>query len=138
MKALVPIFNGLVEKGKLSIRNREKFDLWVNSLEGEVDIIVKKRKRKRSMAENNYYWGVVLEVIREEMGLSPEEVHDFLKAKFLKREVQVKGKMFEIIRSTTDLSTVEMEEYLENVRRWASTELGCYIPLPNEIDNSIN
>jgi hypothetical protein len=37
------------------------------------------------------------------------------------------------VRSTTSLNTVEMEEYVENIRRFAISELGCYIPEPNEI-----
>jgi hypothetical protein len=37
-----------------------------------------------------------------------------------------------IPRSTATLSTLEMEDYLARVREFASMELGCYIPEPNE------
>lgn len=40
----------------------------------------------------------------------------------------------EYARSTTELSTIEFEKYLEDIRRWASMKLSCYIPLPNEYD----
>lgn len=38
------------------------------------------------------------------------------------------------LRSTTDLTTIEMEEYLSKIRTWASMTLSCYIPEPNEVD----
>jgi hypothetical protein len=34
--------------------------------------------------------------------------------------------------STKKLTTVEFEEYLERVRRWAASFLSLYVPLPNE------
>jgi len=37
------------------------------------------------------------------------------------------------VRSTTSLNTVEMNEYIEQIRIFAVSELGCYIPEPNEI-----
>jgi hypothetical protein len=73
-------------------------------------------------------------MIAYEMGISDEEAHDFLKAKFNKKTIVVKEKEYEVIRSTTDLSTIEMEDFLEQVRRWAAEDLNCVIPLPGEVD----
>jgi len=38
----------------------------------------------------------------------------------------------EIRKSTSTLTTVEFEKFMEEVKRWAMKELGCYIPDPNE------
>jgi len=35
-------------------------------------------------------------------------------------------------RSTTQLDTKEFEEYMEKLRHFASVELACWIPEPNE------
>ena len=79
------------------------------------------------MDQNEYYWGVVLETLSD-TGYSTEELHEIFKFKFL----QDKIKHHSIIKSTSQLDTKEMEEYLENIRRFASLELGISIPLPNE------
>jgi hypothetical protein len=68
------------------------------------------------------------------MGLNKQETHEFLKHRFLTKEILVKGKMYEVTKSTTDLSTVEMEEYLETIRRWVIEDLKAIIPLPNEVE----
>jgi len=36
------------------------------------------------------------------------------------------------VKSTTQLSTLEMENYLEEIRRFASIKLNLIVPLPNE------
>lgn len=133
---MTPIFKGIIERSRLHLDDNDKFRDYIAHLGQniEVEVIVRKRRKKRSLAENNYYWGVVIAMLVIEMGLEDKQVHEFLKKEFLLQEIEIKGKMYKIIRSTTDLSTVEMEQYLERVRTWAATELSCRIPLPNEID----
>ena len=71
-------------------------------------------------------------ILGDHCGYDPEEMHLALKFKFLR-----KGKEgLETVTSTTDLSTVEFESYLERIRRWASLDLNCFIPQPNEVDYS--
>lgn len=89
---------------------------------------------QRSIPENNYYWGVVIELLAETTGFSPEEAHQAMKLKFLRI---VKGKI-ESVRSTTDLTVAEFETYLEKIRMFASQELSCWIPLPNQDENTFN
>lgn len=57
-------------------------------------------------------------------------MHEALKFKFLR--VEKEG--IESARSTTDLTTTEFEEYMNQIRIWALTELDVKIPLPNEVD----
>jgi hypothetical protein len=42
-------------------------------------------------------------------------------------------KEIKVPMSTKDLSTSEMENYLEAIRRYYLSEFGLLIPLPNEI-----
>ena len=85
-------------------------------------------KKKRSNPQNAYYWGILIKEIANETGYTPEETHAKLAYKFL----LVKEGSQPFVRSTTSLKTAEMEEYNENVRRWASDFLSLYLPLPNE------
>lgn len=96
-------------------------------------ITIAKKKNKRSLNQNAYYWGVVLKVIGDELGYFPEEMHKTFAKKFLKRFIDIGDECIAIGGSTKRLKTNEFEEYLENIRIFASSELGILVPLPNEI-----
>jgi hypothetical protein len=135
---MIPIFTGIVENGKLKLSDIDKFNSYLLSLRGGVEITIKKHRDQRSLEQNKYYWGVVIKLLTEEMGLSEDETHEILKYQFLKIHIdiqlkdRIEGAFY--VRSTTSLNTKEMEEYLEKIRTWASQELNCSIPLPNEVD----
>jgi len=86
----------------------------------------------RSQKQNAYYWGVVLKIMGSELGYLADEIHQLMTKEFLSYENL--GEKF--VKSTTKLNTKQMEEYLENVRRFATMELSCFIPLPNETEFS--
>ena len=99
----------------------------------QVQLSVTRKREKRSSNQNKYYWGVVLPLIAEITGYTIDESHDAMKMQFLvKRTAKVPT-----TKSTTDLSTAEMEEYLESIRRFAAVELSCYVPLPNEAQDMV-
>ena len=78
----------------------------------------------RSEKQNNYYFGVVVDMLSNETGNELEETHELLKLRFLKPM----GK-----KSTTELTTVEFNAFIERIQRWSAQELGCVIPDPNEV-----
>ena len=89
--------------------------------------------KSRFTRQNSYMWSVVYQAIADYTGHSTEEVHEFCKQMFLPRKfVQIGKREREVTKSTTDLGTVEMEEYLMRVRVFANQELGIIVPLPNE------
>jgi hypothetical protein len=101
-------------------------------------LMVVEKKNKRSTQQNRYYFGCVLPIVLE--GLrdagwkefeDAEEVHECLKHKFLKKHVaNADGEAMEKIASTKKLSTVEFNEYIENIAQWAAEYLNVYIPPP--------
>ena len=104
---------------------------YLRTLKEDVRVLVENkpsRKTNRSINQNNYYWGVVVKIMADFTGYTEDEMHDALRLKFLGKDGILKT-----MKSTKDLSTVEMEEYLANIRMWASRDLGVYIPLPNEV-----
>lgn len=126
-----PVFRGSVNNGKLMIRDKVNWDNHLFSFNGkEVRVSITTYKKSRSNNENRYYWGVVIQLISSETGAWPEDVHAEMKRMFLR----VGGDKIPITRSTTELTTVEMEKYLTNIRTWAGTELNIFIPLPNEVE----
>ena len=126
------IFKARVEKGKLVFDDEKSFSLIVWSLNGkEVSVTVAKPTRPRSGQQNRYYHGVVVPILSENCGYSNEEMHDALRMKFLCDNVAC---TLPRIKSTTELTTFEFEDYMSRIRIWASADLGCYVPVPNECE----
>lgn len=132
---LTPIFVCTPRGGVPVFSKRAAQDLraWLQTLEGqEVWAQFAKKKKRRSDNQNAYYWGVVVKMLGDHLGMTPEEVHDALKWKFLRKSVSG----LDTTRSTASLTTTNFEDYLQAVRTWASTELAFNLPLPNEVDFS--
>jgi hypothetical protein len=122
-------FPGKVENGKLMLDNRQAFGAMVGRLEGKrVVVQIGKQVNKRSLPQNSFYFGIVLKTLGDHVGYTTDEMHDLMKFKFLCVDPDATLKKW---KSTTKLSTIEFNEYLEKISQFAA-ELGCYIPDPNE------
>lgn len=88
----------------------------------------------RSIMQLRYYFGVVVKILSEETGYTPEVMHEHLKKIFLgyKEYDMPDGTTHIQIESTKGKTTVEFEDYLKEIRQWSGEFLNCYIPLPNE------
>lgn len=129
-----------VEGGKLA-QNIAKINAEIIKHEGKfIEITIKRKYKRRSIPENKYYFGVVIQIwkdlIYEEWGetWSSEQTHEFLKSHCNFKEIvnQNTGEIIKIPLSTSDLKTIEFEEYLEKCRRLAFDFFNVQIPLPNE------
>jgi hypothetical protein len=118
-----------------SIGGKQKLFDVLKQLKGTKLIKIEKYSKKRSSPQNRYYHAVVLKYLSETTGFSLSEMHEVLKAKFLpyERANRVTSEVVQFGRSTTELNTLQYEEFLEQVRVWALNELDCLIPLPNEV-----
>ena len=135
-------FQGKVDKdGVLRIVNRVYFDRFLKEelAEKEVTIEVKRKTRKRSNSQNAYYHSCVIPILRcafKDIGhnLSNEEVHLFLKTKFLKSSIANESGEFlgEKIGSTADLTTTQFMEYIMEIQKFAAESLDVQIHNPNE------
>ena len=95
-----------------------------------VEVIIRKPKTKRSDLQNSYYFGVVVEMLANELGYDKDEMHEILKYKFL----QSNAMGMPYVKSTTKLSTGEFEDYLSKIKRWSAEFLHIVIPDPNEAE----
>jgi hypothetical protein len=91
----------------------------------------------RSNPQNKSYWKLCVEPLANFLeGYTKAEVHELLKYKFLSevRYVHMRDGTIEeikVTKSTTTLTTVEFNDFMEHIRRWAS-QLGCWLGEPNE------
>lgn len=125
---------GYVQDGKLHIMNRMRMDENLRQFKDcDVTITIKKRG-KRSILQNSYYWGVVVKEVQlrfRELGHDVEidDVHEFLKGKFnADRIVTPQAEVVEVPKSTTEMNKTEFIEYVERIKEWASAVLEIYIP----------
>lgn len=131
MSMVIPVQDGWIRPSPAQnqlIRN------YLESREGKAVAVKFSRPfSNRSKSQNAYYWSVPLTILAESTGHTTEEVHDAVKEMFLPRKfVKLGNHEVQTHKSTTELDTDEFEKYLEQIRAWASTELGITIPLPNE------
>ena len=114
--------------------SKQKLFEYLKTLNSVYKLEIKKDKNNRSGNQNRYYWGVVLKMVSEYTGFTIDEAHELFKSKFLSYDKAFKetGEAYTIARHTYDLDTWEFENYLEQIRIFAATEIEIVIPLPNE------
>jgi NinB protein len=131
---------GNIKDSKLFIINRKIFDKDMASMDGkQVEIVVSPKKKTRSNQQNRYYWSVVVGLIKEgfvNMGhedITAENTHDFLKARFLSKEVvnEQTGEVLNIPTGTADLTTTDFMVFIDKCSKFAAEYLNVIIPEPN-------
>jgi hypothetical protein len=143
MKKIVPAFPvSSVTSYKITVDEKVRWDYfkWLEYIDfliksgKKVEVVVRTVKKPSSSRQQRYYRGVVIPLIAEHTGYTVEETHGVLQSAGLWNDFLPDGK--EYIRSTSEgnWTTVQWEERMENIRRWAM-ELNIYIPLPNECDD---
>ena len=132
------VVTGYVRRGHLEIRRRKDLSATLTRMrDGEVLITITPIKATRSQLQNRYYWGVIVELLSEHTGYTPDEIHELLKAKFIPKRLALADlngvitSEYVIGASTTKLDTQEFSDYCESIRRWAADTLGVYIPDPD-------
>ena len=140
------IFTGKKKEEGFKIYRRAEMQKLLDSVDigTELEIVIRKKKKKRSNRQNSYYHGIVIPSVLdglidagyERKELNSEVVHEFLRKTFLKKVIaNDSGEFIEVIKHTSELSTVEMMEYIADIQQWASEFLNIIIPNPNEQSN---
>ncbi len=124
-----PVFHGIIKQGKVKLDNQAPYLVLLSGLEGKrIELSIQLERNSRTLSQNAYYWGVVVEILAEHFGYETDEMHEALKFKFLKKH----GDILVTVGSTAKLSTKEFGEYLDKVIRWAAEEYQVVIPSSDE------
>ena len=129
---MIPILYGKVKDGKLKLDAPQNYLVELSRFEGQrIELTIRKERHVRSLSQNKYYWGVIIEILSANFGYEREEMHEALKFKFLKKHGDTD---LVTVGSTAKLSTAEFTEYIDEIIRWASTEYQVVIPSADGLD----
>jgi hypothetical protein len=90
------------------------------------------KKEIRSIQQNRYYHGVVLDIICDYTGIAKPLLHENLRDTLIDDTIGEYG--LKRKKSSATLTTKQFEEYTESIRRWAAIFLNVVIPEPNQIE----
>lgn len=109
----------------------------LSGLHGMYTIDIKQARKLRSTAQNRLYWGCYVAALRNHLlkqgdVISDDLIHDIYKNKFLPARPIISHATGELIGmvggSTTDLSTVEFNEYLDRIQAYLAETFGIELP----------
>lgn len=130
-----------IRRGKLYLRHRDVFEEQVAQLrEGwELEVTVRRLQATRSHAQNSFYWAVVVQTLSEATGFSLDEMHEWLKMKFIPKRLAVcdgNGTVcdeFVLGGSTRLMDVTAFGEYIEAIVQWAAETLDLVIDDPDAL-----
>jgi hypothetical protein len=128
-------FSGTVSEGRFVPDDKIRWAAVLGKLEKRrVHLDVDGEARGHSSNQRRYYFGVVVATIAEWSGHSKDEIHGFMKRKFLpvKQITLPTGEIVETEPTTTTLDLEGYSGFVSDVMRWAA-EQGLYVPSPEEM-----
>lgn len=131
-----------VENGNLK-RNRKLIKDAISTFENKtVSITIQKFRKSRSNNQNAYFWGVVVPLVQQGLIDATAEVRD---AQSIYQQILLPmfaptrditnrdtGEVISERMTSSELSTVEFMEFIQEIQKWAAEFLGITIPDPNE------
>lgn len=118
--------------GKLTLDAPKAFAGAMRDMQrGPVIVHVEIYRARRTLQANRYYFGVVLKAISDHTGYDVEELHEYFKQTYNPHQITIGHDETVVGGSTRTLTTQQFHDYLDKIRRFASTELGITFPDPD-------
>lgn len=129
-----------IRNGKLELKQKSVFVSDISKFkDGEYVITIERQKKKRSLEQNRYYWGVIVPIVKAGLidagwRVTTAQVHEDLKRDFNLIEIvnEKNGEIKNSIGSTSEMSSSQMMDYFAKITQWAAEYLNVQIPAPNE------
>ena len=74
----------------------------------------------------------IAKAMSDKTGYEVHEMHILFKNNFLDGKKISVGGLEALEQTTTSLTTAEMSEYLDKIQRFCASEMGVFVPLPEE------
>lgn len=126
-----------IDQHRFKVRNRRELEQWASlERDGEYTVTIERAHATRNLEQNALYWAGFVKPLSDHTGYSMNEMHAYLKARFLPPEYrQTKTLLLqngagEVIdeyqidmSTTTKLNKIQFSEYLHEIQQFAA-ELG--------------
>ena len=99
---------------KIGFHHPGYLQMFINNYKpnDEITITITERKPRRTEQQNNYYW-LYLSLISKSTGYTPDELHIWVKGKFLAQGItEIFGSKVRKVKSTTSLTRPEFAELI--------------------------
>jgi hypothetical protein len=121
------LYYGKVENGKIVLPSKRFKQEVTQAFEGKaIQMVVERKKKRRSPEQNKYYWGVVVTILvhsfkewNPDMLITPALVHEWAKDRFLPlitdlniEKIDTPEGEKEIRLTTTELTTAQFMDYI--------------------------
>lgn len=134
------IYKATLANNKIIFEDKETLSQELNLLnEGTIEITIKNWYQKRTNQQNKLMW-LWFTIIGNHIGHSPEQVKGILQYKFLRIEETIEntGEIVERIKGTSELNSLEMKTFLDEVNLWSNEYLSCSLPNPTTHEENDN
>lgn len=116
-------------------KSREAILTYIQKLNEKkrYEVLISLKKEKRTIPQNRLYW-LYLSCISDETGMDKDDLHVHFKRKFLqKEEIVIGNEVVMSTYSTTELTTKQFTDYINQIVAFASSELGIVLPDPADL-----
>lgn len=139
MSQPTPVFRAVVSREiKIVLEDPGAFrEHLVRLVDRRVEVVVRRERSKRSLAQNAWVWGCAYPLLAETLGYDRDEhemLHYALVAKWGGKHFDERLRVDVPNKRSSKLSTTEFSDYMEWLVRFAAKEFGCVIPLPDEAE----
>ena len=101
-----------------------------------VEVIIRGKRSKRTLAQNRLLWGQVLPALAEELGYDRHELellhYGLLGKRFGTKKDKLSGLELPV-KTSSQLSTKEFSDYVDWTVRLAAVDYGIVIDLPGDV-----
>jgi len=111
--------------------DRNAFNQRCEALMNAGDVIRLERVPKPPTGNQNRFYWALIGIISDATGFSTDEAHTVCKREAGLYYTKEANRKHKFLRSTADLDTKEMSDYIEKVRE-IGTAIGCYMPTADE------
>jgi hypothetical protein len=133
---MTPVWRGKMVGGEFKPDRPDDYKKHLQHLEGKrVEQVIERRRQKRSLPQNAFYWGILLPLFAGHVGCEIDEMHATLKERFpVGAELEAYFEQERLVRleSSSQFTKEQFQFYIERIQRLAA-ELGLYIPDPREV-----
>jgi hypothetical protein len=120
--------------GNLALEDIHVFMSWLRAryCGKDIDLIVRPRSKPQSRDQRAYWWSVPVEILAEELGYTPNQMHYALLGECFGYREGPAGQAIPNVASLTDLDRAGMTKLIDWVLTWAPSQLSIVIPEPDK------